>query len=283
MDKKRCMELIKSHIILPTHSLGQNFLVDDAASVRIVDLAGISPHDVVLEIGSGLGALTELLCDQAAFVHAVEIDKHLLDALHETLNGRKNVKVYCHDFCKLSPKMLIKDGGKDTIVVSNLPYCVMTPIMMKLFREWDNVKTMVFTVEEAACDRIFASPGNKHYGPLSIMSSLFGTKEVLFELDSKSFHPTPHTRSAVIRFKNIGILHTAPSALFPLVQAAFAQRRKTLLNTLSTSGLFPDGKKQVKELLLSLDISPNTRAEQLNPEDFVRIANQLIFSQGKTP
>jgi len=279
MDKKRCIELIKKHIILPTHSLGQNFLVDESAAQEIVESAGISSDDEVLEIGSGLGALTELLSDQAKFVYAVEIDMHLLDALNETLQGKENVKVICNDFLKLSKKSLLKKGRKVDIVVSNLPYYVMTPIMMKLFREWDDVKTMVFTVEEAACERIFANPGNKHYGPLSIMSSLYGSKEQLFQLESKSFHPTPHTQSVVIRLRNCGVLPKAPSALFPLVNAAFSQRRKMLLNTLSTSGLFPDGKMQVKELLMSLDISPTTRAEQLSPEDFVRIARKLIQKQ----
>lgn len=276
MDKKRCIELIKKHIILPTHSLGQNFLVDEEAARDIVQAAGITLNDAVLEIGSGLGALTEIMAEQARFVNAVEIDNHLLEALRETLLDRENVKIICQDFLKLSKKSIFDASGKTDIVVSNLPYCVMTPIMMKLFREWDDVRTMVFTVEAAACDRVFSNPGSKHYGPLSIMSSLFGTKEILFELDSKSFHPTPHTQSVVIRFTNSCVLQSAPSALFPLVNAAFSQRRKTLLNSLSTSGLFPDGKKQVEELLEQLQIDRNTRAEQLVPVEYVRIARELI-------
>jgi len=276
MDKKRCIELIKEFIILPTHSLGQNFLIDDEAAALIVDAAGITLSDEVLEIGPGLGALTEKLADKASFVNAVEIDTHLLDALHETVKEKNNVEVICSDFLKLSKKSL-RDGKTNSyVVISNIPYYVMTPIMMKLFREWDDARAMVFTVEDAACDRIFAEPGNKHYGPLAIMTSLYGTKEKLCILDSHSFHPAPHTKSAVIRLTSGGTLHGAPSALFPLVIAAFSQRRKTMVNALSSSGLFPDGKKQVKELLLSMNIEPNIRSEQLKPEDYVRMAFELI-------
>lgn len=276
MDKRRCIELIKEFIILPTHSLGQNFLIDDEAAALIVDAAGITLSDEVLEIGPGLGALTEKLADRASFVNAVEIDTHLLDALHETVKEKNNVEVICNDFLKLSKKSL-RDGKTNSyVVISNIPYYVMTPIMMKLFREWDDARAMVFTVEDAACDRIFAEPGNKHYGPLAIMTSLYGTKEKLCILDSHSFHPAPHTKSAVIRLTSGGILHGAPSALFPLVIAAFSQRRKTMVNALSSSGLFPDGKKQVKELLLSMNIEPNIRSEQLKPEDYVRMAFELI-------
>lgn len=276
MDKKRCIELIKEYIILPTHSLGQNFLVDDDAASYIVEASGIESSDDVLEIGPGLGALTEKLADKASFVSAVEIDAHLLDALGETVRTKNNVNIICSDFLKLSKKSVRENKTNDYVVVSNIPYYVMTPIMMKLFREWDDAKIMVFTVEDAACDRIFADPGSKNYGPLSIISSLYGRKEKLMLLDSHSFHPAPHTKSAVIRLTAGGALQTAPSVLFPLVTAAFSQRRKTLINSLSSSGLFPDGKKQVKELLLSMDIIPTIRAEELYPEDYIRIARELV-------
>jgi len=276
MEKKKCIDLIKEFIILPTHSLGQNFLVDDEAADFIVDSARIGPADDVLEIGPGLGALTEKLADKAAFVHAVEIDVHLLDALHNTVKEKDNVLVVCSDFLKLSKKSLRGEKTNEYVVVSNIPYYVMTPIMMKLFREWDDAKTMVFTVEDDACDRIFSEPGSKQYGPLSIVSSLYGTKEKLMLLDSRSFHPAPHTKSAVIRLTGGGVLQTAPSVLFPLLTAAFSQRRKTMINALSSSGLFPDGKKQVKELLLSLNIISTIRAEQLYPEDFIRIAREIV-------
>ena len=276
MDKKRCIALIKEFIILPTHSLGQNFLIDDSAADFIVEAADIMSSDDVVEIGPGLGALTEKLADKAAEVNAIEIDTHLLDALHETVRLKKNVNVICSDFLKISQKNLRANKNNQYIIVSNIPYYVMTPIMMKLFREWDDAKSMVFTVEDAACDRIFAEPGSKQYGPLSIISSLYGKKEKLLLLDSHSFHPAPHTKSAVIRLTSSGVLKTAPTVLFPLVVAAFTQRRKTLINSLSSSGLFPDGKKQVKDQLLSLSISPTIRAEELYPKDYIRIASELV-------
>jgi 16S rRNA (adenine1518-N6/adenine1519-N6)-dimethyltransferase len=277
MNKKRCTELIKEYIILPAHSLGQNFLVDDSAADFIVESAGILSEDDVIEIGPGLGALTEKLAGKAAEVHAIEIDSHLLDALNETVGLKNNVHVICSDFLKISKKNLRLNKTNQFIIVSNIPYYVMTPIMMKLFREWDDAKAMVFTVEDATCDRIFAEPGSKHYGPLSIISSLYGKKEKLLLLDSHSFHPAPHTKSAVIRLTSYGILQEAPTVLFPLVVAAFSQRRKTLINSLSSSGLFPDGKKQVKDLLLSLSIKPTIRAEELYPQDYIRIARELVL------
>ncbi len=276
MDKKRCNDLIKEYIILPTHSLGQNFLIDDGAADSIVEAAGIDPSEEVLEIGPGLGALTEKLSEKASYVYAVEIDAHLMDALHAVLDARDNVQIIHSDFLKLSKKAVRQDKTSRYKIVSNLPYYVMTPIMIKLFREWDDAGAMVFTVENAACERIFAEPGGKHYGPLSILSSLYGRKEKLFLLDSKSFHPAPHTKSAVIRLTSSGTLSGAPSVLFPLVQAAFSQRRKTLINALSSSGLFPDGKKQVAELLLSIGVPENIRAEDLKPDDYVRIAREII-------
>lgn len=275
MDKNRCIELIKNYIIFPTHSLGQNFLIDDAAVESIADAANISPKDTVLEIGPGLGALTEKLCDRAAHVYAVEIDNHLIDALHATLAGRENVTVITADFLKISRATMTKGEG-DCHILSNLPYYAMTPIMLKLFREWEDAKTMVFTVENAACDRIFAEPESKQYGPLAVLTSLYGKKEKLFLLDSKSFHPAPHTKSAVIRLTSSGTLQTVPSVLFPLINASFSQRRKTLLNSLSSSGLFPDGKKQVLDVLERASISPGLRAEALSPEDFIKIAQEMI-------
>ena len=276
MDKKRCNELIKEYIILPTHSLGQNFLIDDGAADSIVEAACIEASEEVLEIGPGLGALTEKLCEKASQVYAVEIDAHLLEALHAVLDEKKNAQIIHSDFLKLSKKTIRQDKTCRYKIVSNLPYYVMTPIMIKLFREWDDAAAMVFTVENEACERIFADPGDKHYGPLSILSSLYGKKEKLFLLDSKSFHPAPHTKSAVIRLTSNGTLSGAPSVLFPLVQAAFSQRRKTLMNALSSSGLFPDGKKQVALFLESVGIPKNIRAEDLKPDDYVEIAREII-------
>lgn len=275
MDKKRCIEIIKNYIILPTHSLGQNFLIDEEAAVAIADASCVDQDDTVLEIGPGLGALTEKLCDRAAYVYAVEIDVHLIEALQATLAEKKNVQVITADFLKM-PRNMFQKGTGECRIVSNLPYYAMTPILLKLFREWEDARSMVFTVENAACDRIFAEPETKAYGPLSIISSLYGKKEKLFLLDSKSFHPAPHTKSAVIRLTSTSTLPSAPSVLFPLVNASFLQRRKTLLNALSSSGLFPDGKTQVDAVLQRAGISSSLRAEALVPEDFLKIANEMI-------
>ncbi len=275
MDKEKCNELLKEFIILPTRSLGQNFLINDAATKRIIEEAGIRHSDQVLEIGPGIGALTVLLGQDAARVIAVEIDAHLIDALTHQTEDLGNVEVVCRDFLKFPRREGFPEGGPD-VIVSNLPYYVMTPIMLKLFREWECARTMVFTVEDDACDRIFAEPGDKSYGPLSVFSSLYGKKEKLFLLDSKSFYPAPHTQSAVIRFSSEFRLETAPSVLFPLVHASFAMRRKTILNALSSSGLFPDGKKVAAELLLAAGVPLEARAEELHPETFLRLAGYIL-------
>lgn len=265
-------------MVLPTHSLGQNFLIDDRAATEIVSqgLDNLETKATVIEIGPGLGALTEKLSVQAQWVYCIEIDTHLLPPLAETLKDCTNVTVRNEDFLKVNPATLPIDASHPLVIVSNLPYYIMTPIMLKLFREWPEAERMVFTVEKAACERIFALPGSKKYGPLAIFSSLYGSKEILMDLPKQAFHPAPHTTSAIVLLEKSGRLTQVPSVLFPLVQSAFAQRRKQLVNSLGASGLFPDGKAQIEQLLQEAKLPLDIRAENITPEQYLGLAELFI-------
>lgn len=277
MDKKRCIELIRQYSIHISHSLGQNFLIDEFATDEIMTYSGISEESVVLEIGPGLGALTEKLSEIAKEVFAVEIDAHLLPALHDSFDGKGNVHIIHSDFLSLSAEQIFTKT-KPSCIVSNLPYYAMTPIMTKIFRDYPHAEKMVFTVEEDACDRIFATPGSKNYGPLAVLSTLYGIREKLAVLDGSSFFPAPHTNSAVIRLTNRGILSDAPECLFTVIFSAFSQRRKKLINSLMSGGIFPGGKEQLLMVLAACSISSDLRAEQLLPEDYLKISRALLAS-----
>jgi len=278
MDKKRCIELIRQYSIHISHSLGQNFLVDEFAADEIIAVSGISDESIVLEIGPGLGALTEKLADTAKEVYAVEIDAHLLPALHDSFDGKSNVHIIHSDFLALSPEQIFTHK-KPSSIVSNLPYYAMTPIMTKLFRDYPYAEKMIFTVEEDACDRIFATPGGKNYGPLAVLSTLYGKREKLAVLDGPSFFPVPHTNSAVIRLSNRGILADYPECLYTVIFSAFSQRRKKLINSLMSGGIFPGGKEQLLTVLAACNISSDLRAEQLLPENYLEISRALLAAK----
>ena len=272
MNKNEWIKFIRNSIDFPVKNLGQNFLIDDRISERIIEAAGIKEDDYILEIGPGLGALTrQFTNDQSQFI-CVEIDLNLKDPLVKQFENRNNIDFLFTDFLKIDYKAIQKNKKSPNIVISNLPYYVMTPIFMKLFLQWDCIEKMIFMVEKDACERIFADPGTKSYGPISILSSIYGKKERLFQVGSKAFYPEPHTNSEVIRFTESKERGRIPAVLFPLVRAAFAQRRKTLLNVFTSSALFPEGREQVALFLEKANISPKTRAEDLPPKEYIRFA-----------
>jgi len=272
MDKAEWVKKIKSQRVLPSKSLGQNFLIDDLVSEKIIDAANITENDYILEIGPGMGALSEGLQKYSCPYVAVEIDEHMKESLDPLFSLSKKDRLIISDFLKLDYKNLLYDGSAPNICVSNLPYYVMTPIMMKLFRHWHDFHTMVFMVEKISCERIFSKPGSKQYGPLSIISSAFGEKEKLFDVNASAFFPPPHTISSVLRFTASDEKKGIPAVFYPFVHAAFSQRRKTLLNSLSSGALFPEGKKQVEDFLGQAKISFTERAENIEWKKYAEMA-----------
>lgn len=273
MDKKVWLEIIHGSKIRPVNSLGQNFLIDDKIGKRIIDAADISASDYVLEIGPGMGMLTSKLVNLECRYTAVEIDKKLEKPLRAYFYSDEK-RLIVSDFLKLDYNELLSGGRFPNILISNLPYYAMTPILTRLFLRGKEYDSMVFMVEKAACDRIFAKVGTKSYGPLSIFIKSYGDAKILFEVPSDAFYPRPHTRSAVILCTRRKESPEIPEMFFSLVKTAFSQRRKTLLNALADSIYFQGDKKKTEDFLTKGGFPVGVRAEEL---DFSRYLNLALL------
>lgn len=262
------------HDFIFTKSLGQNFLIDGNIVRKIVQGANITKDDYVLEVGPGIGTLTEELALSAKKVVAVELDKKLLPVLDETLHAYDNVEIIHGDILKIHVKELIDnklDGGPIK-VVANLPYYVTTPIIGMLLEDNLNIDSITVMIQKEVADRMLASPGNKIYGSLSIFVNFYSNPEILLKAPKTVFMPQPKIDSTVIK---LNIKKDLPDVdkekLFLIVKAAFSKRRKTLLNALSSYG-FDLEKETIKNLLEEIKINPETRAENLSLEDFINIS-----------
>lgn len=258
-------------------SLGQNFLIDGNIVRNIVKGADINKDDYVLEIGPGIGTLTEELALNAKKVVSVEIDKKLLPILEYTLSKYDNVEIVNGDILKIDIQELIDEklGGGPVKVVANLPYYVTTPIIAKLIEDELNIESITVMVQKEVADRIVANPGNKQYGSLTVFVNFYSEPEILLPVPKTVFMPQPKVDSAVIRLNiNKNIIDVDRKLFFKVVKAAFNQRRKTILNSLSNKELGLD-KEKTKEILERCNISLNERAENLKIEDFIKISKTL--------
>ena len=258
-------------------ALGQNFLIDGNIVRNIVKGAQVGKDDYVLEIGPGIGTLTEELALNAKKVVAVEIDKNLLPIVDYTLSKYNNVEVIQGDILKIDIHKLIDEklNGGPIKVVANLPYYVTTPIIAKLIEDDLNIESITVMVQKEVAQRIVAPPGNKQYGSLTVFVNFYSDPEVLLIVPKTVFMPQPKVDSAVIK---LTIKETATDVdrklFFRIVKAAFSQRRKTIVNSLSNKELGLD-KEQVRELLEKSNISPKARAEDLKIEDFIKICQTI--------
>lgn len=266
-------------------SLGQNFLIDTNVLKRIVDHAELTDDSAAIEIGPGIGALTEQLARRSKKVVAFEIDQRLLPILKETLAPYPNTKVIHEDVLKADVKGVIENElGEisDLMVVANLPYYVTTPIIMKLLEEKLPIRGIVCMLQKEVADRIAAKPGTKDYGSLSIAIQYYTEAETVMIVPKTVFIPQPNVDSAVIRLtkrKEPAVSVIDEGFFFQLIRISFAQRRKTLLNNL-TNGL-PEGKQKKEDILSALkqaEIDPGRRGETLSIEEFARLSDQLIPS-----
>jgi 16S rRNA (adenine1518-N6/adenine1519-N6)-dimethyltransferase len=278
----RTREILKKYGFAFKKSLGQNFLVDPNVLNRITEAAGLTKETAAIEIGPGIGALTEHLARKAGKVVAFEIDKRLLPILNDTLSPYKNVEIIHQDVLKANVKEIIKEelsGYSDIMVVANLPYYVTTPIIMKLLEERLPIRGMVVMMQKEVADRLSAQPGTKEYGSLSIAVQYYTEAKTAFVVPKTVFIPQPNVDSAVIHIKT----RTEPlveveneSFFFSLVKAAFAQRRKTLINNLTSQ--MPNGKEkkeQILNILAEAEIDPSRRGESLSIQEFARLSNLL--------
>ena len=258
--------------------LGQNFLINPTVCPRMAELSGAGEGVGVIEIGPGIGVLTQELCALADKVVAVELDKRLIPVLAETLEEFDNITVINEDVLKLDLNELIEREfkGMKVVVCANLPYYITSPVIMKLLEDRLPVEAITVMVQKEAAQRICAEVGTRAGGAVTAAVNFYSKPELLFKVSAGSFMPAPKVDSAVIRlnvYKEPKYKLENDGKFFKVVRAAFAQRRKTVLNSISSSlGL---EKSVVNELLLECDINPTARAEALTMEDFVRIAERI--------
>lgn len=270
--------IIKKHNFRFTKSLGQNFLIDEHIIEKIIEATDIRPSDLILEIGPGMGTLTAFAAQKAGKVIAIEVDKKLIPILQETLGNYDNVEVINQDILKTNINQLIKDQKSfDEIkVIGNLPYYITTPIIMKILEEKVPVKSITIMIQKEVADRMKASPGGKDYGALSIAVQYYCTVEPVAHVPKTVFIPKPNVDSSIIRLdirQNPIVDVVSEEMFFKVVRAGFSQRRKTLLNALSSA--LPISKTIIESTLISSNINPTRRAETLSIEEFAKLANAL--------
>lgn len=274
------IEILNKYKFVIQKKFGQNFLIDTHVLDKIVLAAGITKDDFVLEIGPGIGTLTQYLCENAREVVAVEIDKMLIPILADTLSEYDNVTVINQDILKLDLNALVQErnNGKPIKVVANLPYYITTPIIMDLFERHLPLVSVTIMVQKEVADRMQSGPGTKDYGALSLAVQYYAKPYVAANVPANCFMPRPNVGSAVINLT----LHTESpipevdeKLLFKMIRASFNQRRKTLANGLNNSPELSYTREQVVQALAALGISENIRGEALTLEQFAILANEL--------
>ncbi|MBQ8821473.1 MAG: 16S rRNA (adenine(1518)-N(6)/adenine(1519)-N(6))-dimethyltransferase RsmA [Lachnospiraceae bacterium] len=259
---------------------GQNFLIDTRVLDRIIESAEITKEDCILEIGPGIGTMTQYLAENAREVVAVEIDKNLIPILEDTLSAYDNVTVINDDILKVDINKIVeeKNAGKPIKVVANLPYYITTPIIMGLFESHVPLQSITIMVQKEVADRMQVGPGTKDYGALSLAVQYYAKPEIVANVPPNCFMPRPNVGSAVIRLTR----YDAPPVqvkdekyMFSLVRASFNQRRKTLVNGLTNAPELGLSKEKVVEALEQLGWSPTIRGEALTLEQFAELSNTL--------
>lgn len=260
---------------------GQNFLIDSHVLKKIMDAAEIGKDDCVVEIGPGIGTMTQYLAERAGEVVAVEIDKNLIPILTETLADYKNVSIINEDILKVDLNRIVeeKNGGRPVKIVANLPYYITTPIIMGLFENHVPVKSITVMVQKEVADRMQVGPGTKDYGALSLAVQYYAKPEIVAIVPPNCFIPRPNVASAVIRLtchekKPVEVKNE--KGMFALIRASFNQRRKTLANSLSNAQNLSLTREQVTEALESMQLSPTIRGEALTLEQFAALADILL-------
>ena len=270
--------VLKKYNIAPKKYLGQNYLVDSDVIEDMIEDCKFSETDWVMEIGAGLGALTERLAREVKHVLAIEKDRNACVALAEILKGFSNVNIVCDDFLELDLERVLVESPYKVKVIGNLPYYITSPIIEKLIVGRNNFESIFITIQKEVAERICAKPGGKVYGSLSVFVQFYMKPFILLDISRRSFYPEPEVDSSFVEFKILQkppVQVTDTEKFFAVVKAGFGQRRKTLLNSLLSSEMIKLDKNALAELLKKINIDPNFRAEQLSLEEFARIANAL--------
>ena len=272
------IEVLKKYHFQFDKKLGQNFLIDPHVLQKIIGAADITKDDCVLEVGPGIGTMTQALSRTAGKVVAVEVDGSLIPILADTLSGCDNVKVIHQDILKTDLNRLVQEenAGKPVKVVANLPYYITTPIIMGLFERHVPAASITVMVQKEVAERMQSGPGSKNYGALSLAVQYYAEPYLAANVPPNCFMPRPNVASAVIRLT----LHDRPpvfvqdeALMFALIRAAFGQRRKTLVNALHNAAIFPLDKEQIGDVLASAGLRENVRGETLTLAQFAALAN----------
>ena len=249
---------------------------------KIVNAAEITKEDFVLEIGPGIGTMTQYLASAAREVFAVEIDKALIPILEDTLQDYENVTILNEDILKVDIRKLAEErnGGKPIKVVANLPYYITTPIIMGLFEGEVPIDSITVMVQKEVADRMQVGPGSKDYGALSLAVQYYASPYIVANVPPNCFIPRPNVGSAVIRltrYKEPPVQVNDPKLMFKLIRASFNQRRKTLQNGLNNSPEISFSKEEIAKAIESLGVSPSVRGEALSLEQFAQLANYFVY------
>ena len=271
-------EIINKYSFAFQKKFGQNFLIDSNVLESIIRGAEITKDDFVLEIGPGIGTMTQYLCEAARQVVAVEIDKMLIPILEDTLSEYDNVEVINQDVLKVDIKSLAKEknNGKPIKVVANLPYYITTPIIMGLFESGVPIDSITIMVHKEVADRMQTGPGSKDYGALSLAVQFYATAKVILNVSATCFMPRPNVDSAVIkltRHKEPTVNVADEKLMFKIIRASFNQRRKTLVNGLKNSPELSFSKEQIVKAIEKIGKPETIRGEALTLEEFAELAN----------
>ena len=285
-NPKNTIEIIQKYQFAFQKKFGQNFLIDTHVLDKIISAAGITGDDCVLEIGPGIGTMTQYLAEHAGKVVAVEIDTNLLPILDETLKGYSNVTVINSDILKLDMNKLVDEynDGRPVKVAANLPYYITTPIIMGLFESNVPIDNITVMVQKEVADRMQVGPGSKDYGALSLAVQYYAKPYIVANVPPNCFIPRPNVCSAVIRltrYQEPPVQVDEPGIMFRLIRASFNQRRKTLQNGLNNSPEVPYTKEQIAAAIESLGVPASVRGEALTLEQFASLANYFTRTAGK--
>ncbi|HJJ10894.1 MAG TPA: 16S rRNA (adenine(1518)-N(6)/adenine(1519)-N(6))-dimethyltransferase RsmA [Clostridiaceae bacterium] len=274
--------ILKKYNISANKSLGQNFLINDSVVNKIVESAEITKNDLVIEIGPGLGNLTEFLLEKAGKVIAIELDQRMLEILNDRFSLYDNFEIINEDVLKVNLNELISKNKNSEIknakIVANLPYYITTPIIMKLLEEKLDIETITVMVQKEVADRLIAIPGEKLSGAITYSVYYYATSENVTIVENNSFIPEPEVDSEVIKLsirKNPPVELLDEDQFFKTVKASFMQRRKTLINALVNGGILKS-KQDAKKLFDDLNMNYNTRGESLSIEMFAEISNYIV-------
>ncbi len=285
-NPQKTVEVIQKYEFAFQKKFGQNFLIDTHVLDKIISAAEITKEDLVVEIGPGIGTMTQYLACAAREVVAIEIDKMLIPILQDTLSAYDNVTIINEDVLKVDLKKLAeeKNGGRPVKVVANLPYYITTPIIMGLFENHVPLHSITIMVQKEVADRMRMGPGTKDYGALSLAVQYYAEPYLVANVPQNCFMPRPKIGSAVIKLT----VHEKPPVvvkdeklMFKLIRASFNQRRKTLANGLKNSPELAFSKEQIEAAIEKMELSPSVRGEALDLEQFAKLSDILLELEGK--